>query len=87
MLPSSGGQAVARELPRVEESDPTAVALGYVHDGSQIAEATRGNDANICLTCRFYSDPNATDWGPCVLFPGKSVAAIGWCRTWTVRLS
>ena len=41
MLPSSGGQAVARELPRVEESDPTAVALGYVHDGSQIAEAIR----------------------------------------------
>jgi hypothetical protein len=33
---------------------------------------------DTCANCQFYSG-GATGYGPCQLFPGKSVAAKGWC--------
>jgi hypothetical protein len=31
-----------------------------------------------CANCNFYQGA-ATGYGPCQLFPGKSVNAKGWC--------
>jgi hypothetical protein len=33
---------------------------------------------DTCANCQFYSG-GATGFGPCQLFPGKSVSAKGWC--------
>jgi hypothetical protein len=69
--------ARAADLPHLAETDPTAKALGYVEDASKTTDAKRkaGDD---CANCQFYSG-GATGYGPCQLFPGKSVSAKGWC--------
>lgn len=68
-------------LPHLDEADPTAVALGYKHDVADVdkerfAQYREGDD---CANCTFYTDVPGSTWGPCTLFPGKSVAAAGWC--------
>lgn len=69
--------ARAADLPHLADSDPTAKALGYVEDASKTTDAKHkaGDD---CANCQFYTG-GATGYGPCQLFPGKSVAAKGWC--------
>lgn len=69
--------ARAANLPHVTDADPTAKALGYVEDASKTSNPKHkaGDD---CANCQFYSD-GASGYGPCALFPGKSVNAKGWC--------
>jgi len=69
--------ARAADLPHVSESDPTAKALGYVENAAKTTDGKHkaGDD---CANCQFYSG-GATGYGPCQLFPGKSVNAKGWC--------
>ena len=69
--------ARAADLPHVTESDPTAKALGYVEDASTTKDAKR-KAGDTCTNCQFYSG-GPTGYGPCQLFPGKSVSAKGWC--------
>ncbi|MGN6740509.1 high-potential iron-sulfur protein [Dyella sp.] len=69
--------ARAADLPHVSESDPTARALGYVEDASTTKDP-KHKAGDTCANCQFYSG-GATGYGPCQLFPGKSVAAKGWC--------
>ena len=70
--------ARAADLPHVAESDPTAKALGYVEDASKSKDAKRKPGAE-CTNCQFYSGGAGAPYGPCQLFPGKSVASKGWC--------
>ena len=76
--------AGAAEMPRLEESDPTAQALGYVHDASTVPAETRKGEGNVCANCRLYLGGDA-EWGGCSLFPGKAVAAQGWCKGWVAQ--
>ncbi|WP_431636714.1 high-potential iron-sulfur protein [Dyella sp. KULCS107] len=69
--------ARAADLPHVSASDPTAKALGYVEDASATKDP-KHKAGDTCANCQFYSG-GATGYGPCQLFPGKSVAAKGWC--------
>ena len=75
--------ARADDLPHVSESDPTAKALGYVEDASKTTNA-KHKAGDVCANCQFYSGA-ATGYGPCQLFPGKSVAAKGWCISHTTK--
>jgi hypothetical protein len=70
--------ARADGLPHLSESDPTAKALGYVEDGATATDPRHKNKEATCANCQFYSG-GATGYGPCQLFPGKSVSAKGWC--------
>jgi hypothetical protein len=74
----------AQELPKVEESDPTAQALSYVHDASQSDKAPA---EQLCSNCQFYAGAEGEEWGPCALFPGKAVSANGWCTGWSQKSS
>lgn len=74
----------AQELPKVEESDPTAQALSYVHDASQGGKAPAGQ---LCSNCQHYTGTEGEEWGPCALFPGKAVNANGWCAGWLQKSS
>jgi hypothetical protein len=75
--------ARADDLPHVSESDPTAKALGYVEDASTTKDP-KHTAGNSCANCQFYSGA-ATGYGPCQLFPGKSVSAKGWCISHTTK--
>lgn len=74
---------VTAEAPKVDEQDPTAKAVAYVHDASQTSNPAFKAGSN-CANCALYKTPDA-DWGPCVLFPGKAVAGKGWCQAWAAR--
>jgi hypothetical protein len=69
-------------LPELSEDDPTAQQLKYVHDASSVPDDMRGiND--YCYNCRYFKGDQDTSWAACDLFPGKAVAANGWCSVWS----
>lgn len=87
--------AQASELPKVDPaSDPTALALKYVHDATEAdrAGAARPGAApeeQNCANCQFFQElvfsDDAGDWHKCQLFAGKVVNAQGWCTSWTLK--
>ena len=56
--------------------DPTAKALSYM-DKSTTAGQT-------CSNCQLYQGGTAAN-GACPIFPGKDVAAAGWCKSWVAK--
>jgi High potential iron-sulfur protein len=70
-------------LPHLAESDPTAKALGYVEDASKVDKGKfpAFKPGAHCATCTFFQGKAADAYGPCQIFPGKSVAAKGWCAS------
>lgn len=77
-------KARAEELPRLEEDDPAAQAVDYVHDAADAADHADYEDGQVCANCQLYTDENG-EWGKCSVFPGKLVAAQGWCNVWVPR--
>lgn len=74
MLPLAGVIPVqAAEMPKLSEGDATAKALGYVHESTTAGQ--------LCNNCNFWQGGDAV-WGGCPLFPGNSVSAAGWCKSW-----
>ena len=73
----------AADLPRLDASDPTAKALGYVEDASTTTNA-KHQAGDACANCQFYSG-GPTGYGPCQIFAGKSVNAKGWCVSHSPR--
>lgn len=78
------GRAQAQDLPHLSPSDPTASALKYTEDASKAAGKKDPKDA--CFNCNFYQGKAGAAWGPCQLFPGKAVAAKGWCVSHAVMI-
>lgn len=73
----------ATDLPRLDMSDPTAKALGYVEDASSTADP-KHKAGDACANCQFYTG-GPTGYGPCQVFTGKSVSAKGWCVSHNTR--
>jgi hypothetical protein len=69
---------------RLSEDDPQAQALGYRHDVADVDHADY-QEGQTCANCQLYTDPDAAEWGPCAVFPGRLVAAGGWCSAWVPR--
>ena len=73
---------------RVSEDDPTAKAMGYLHDATEVDVAkypTRAGEAGsqqFCYNCQLYKAGSEESWGGCAIFPGKEVSAKGWCTAW-----
>jgi hypothetical protein len=83
-----GRIAWSEELPHVEESDPQAQGLGYVHDASKVdtAKFTKFAEGQNCANCQLYINPEeGKEWGPCAIFPGKAVNVNGWCSAWVAK--
>ena len=74
--------------PKLAEDDPTAVALGYKEISSEVDSETYPNhdEAQLCSGCALYAD-GADGWGACAIFPGKQVAADGWCSAYAAKPS
>ena len=76
--------AAADDLPRIDEADPTAQALKYVHDASTVDPAQRPAD-QFCNNCALFGGAADDAWAPCSIFPGKAVAGAGWCSVWAPK--
>ena len=74
-------EARAAELPHLAASDPTALALHYNDDATKVdkAAAPTWKAGEACHNCNFFQGGATDQWGPCQLFPGKSVHRDGWC--------
>ena len=83
----SGRQAMADDLPQLSEDDPTAKAMKYTHDASTVDPASRNNPAadQTCANCALIQGNDGDAWRPCSIFPGKAVAAAGWCSVWAPK--
>ena len=68
---------VRAESPTLDPNDPTAKALGYVTQSTKSGEK--------CSNCNQFQGSAGSTQGPCTIFPGKSVAAAGWCMTWVKK--
>lgn len=86
-----GEGAIAEEAAataKLDESNPTAVALGYKHDANDVdvdrfaKRATEEGKQQFCDNCLHYKPSDEEGWGPCAIFPGFNVAAKGWCNVW-----
>ena len=71
---------------RISESHPTAVALGYVHDGEKV-DASQNPTFKADQRCDNCVQYVATGggWGTCNIFPGFEVAGPGWCKVWVIK--
>ena len=82
-----GRVAYASDLPKLDEADPSAVALGYKHAAADVdtgkfpKRTGPEGEKQFCSNRNLYQAGDA-DWGPCAIFPGRSVAAAGWCNAW-----
>lgn len=78
-------------MPRLEESDSMAQALGYKHDASRVnveqfpSRASPDSADEFCHNCVHYQAPPDVEWAPCTIFPGKLVNANGWCSAWAAK--
>jgi len=74
------------EMEKLEESDPTAQSLAYVHDASDVdaSQQSRYEEGQNCANCSLYTPDSSSEeeWGGCAIFPGKLVNANGWCSAY-----
>lgn len=86
-LVQPGREAHAGDLPHVSVDDPMAKAMKYTHDASTVDPATRNNPAaeQNCANCALIQGKDGDAWRPCSIFPGKAVAAAGWCSVWAPK--
>lgn len=75
------------DAPKVSESDPTVVALGYKNDAAQVDKAKYAKYAagQQCNNCQFFQGKPTDAWAPCPMFGGKQVSGKGWCSAYTKK--
>ena len=73
--------------PRVEESDETAVSLGYKHDTKNVDKKKYPKHAATqrCVNCAMWQGSATDPWGGCAMFGRKQIAAEGWCMAWAPK--
>ena len=80
-------RAASAQAVKLEETDPTAVALGYRHDASKV-DAKKfpafAADHN-CANCQLYQGKAGEAWGACGAVGGKLVSTKGWCVAWVKK--
>ena len=76
--------ASAQDLPKVAIDDPLAQSLQYVEDATT-SEAPNYKPGSNCDNCALIQGNEGDAYRPCAVFPGKSVAAAGWCISWAPK--
>lgn len=73
--------------PKLEESDPQAVALGYKSDATKVDKAKYPQHAagQVCSGCNFFQGKPTDAMAPCQLFAGKQVSGKGWCSAYAKK--
>ena len=71
----------------IEETDETAVALGYRHDTSQVDANKYPNHTaqQHCLACSFWQGTPTDAWAGCAMFGRKQVASGAWCSAFAKK--
>ena len=76
---------------KVSEDDPTAQALGYKHEASDVdtaafpKRATEAGQDQYCYNCSLYAGSEGDEWAPCSIFQNRLVKGAGWCNAWVAK--
>jgi len=73
----------AAAAPLLDAASPEAKAVKYVEDAARASGETPGSS---CANCVLYQGAERSKQGPCQIFPGKEVAAGGWCSSWAPQM-
>ena len=86
-LAAVAARTASAQPARLEESDPTALALGYKHDAAKVDAAKHKTFAagRNCANCQLFQAKAGEAWGPCGAVGGKLVNAKGWCVAWVKK--
>lgn len=71
----------------LEETDPTAMALGYKKDTTKVdgTKYPQHKPDQKCSDCALYTGKAGDATGPCTAFQGKIVTAAGWCAAFAKK--
>lgn len=77
----------ASALPHLDEKDPLAVAMAYVHDAKKVDvnKEPQFKAGSHCANCLQLVGKEGDEWRPCNIFAGKVVNANGWCKVWVLK--
>jgi hypothetical protein len=79
----------AQDMVKLDLNDPAAKALLYVEDAADVDKsnplAARFEVGQDCTNCAQIQGEEGAEWRPCGIFPGKVVAAKGWCSVWVAK--
>ena len=80
------GTARAQAAP-LAETDPTAAALGYKADATKVdaKKFPSFKAGQNCASCKLIQGADGEAQRPCSIFPGKTVAAAGWCAAFAPK--
>ncbi len=83
----ASAHAQAQAPAKVDENDPQAKALGYVHDTNKAdgKKFPKHSKDQMCSNCALFQGKAGDAWGGCPLFAGKQVSAKGWCSAWAKK--
>ncbi|MCU0974041.1 MAG: high-potential iron-sulfur protein [Burkholderiales bacterium] len=92
-LPAAAGLALigtrtaSADAPKLLETDPAAVALGYKNDATKVDAKKFPSWAagHVCSNCQLFQGKAGDAWAPCGAFGGKLVDAKGWCAAWVKK--
>jgi hypothetical protein len=76
--------ARAAGMPMVAETDAMAVNLNYKADAGQVKHA-KYKAGQQCSNCVLYQGKATDAAAACGIFPGKQVAAKGWCTAYAKK--
>jgi len=80
--------AFAADAPHLDIKDPAAVKVGYVENAAQVdpKKYPAFVPGSSCENCLQLQGAAGSAYRPCTLFPGKLVAAAGWCSAWAAEI-
>lgn len=83
-MPARGAE---KALPKLDEKDAQAQALGYRHDATKVdrKKFTTYQPGQACGNCQQFQGKAGADWAACTIFAGKEVNAKGWCSAWVKK--
>ncbi len=79
--------AMAQAAPKLDEKDPTAVALGYSADSTKVdtKKYPKHTADQKCSTCQLFAGKTGDASAACPIFAGKQVQATGWCSAYVKK--
>ena len=90
VVTNTASAQAAATLPKLELTDPSAKALGYVDDAAKVDRknplAARFAPNQNCASCSQIQGKAGEAYRPCAIFPGKLVNSKGWCSVWAAKV-
>jgi High potential iron-sulfur protein len=87
-LGAAQGAQAPGAAPHLDVKDPAAVAVGYVESAATVdpKKYPSYSQGSNCENCLQLQGAAGAGYRPCTLFPGKLVAAAGWCSAWAAEI-